>query len=156
LTTSEAGAGASSSERVALSSLFSVSMSLLKCVFRSEPTMAKVTEIRPDEQVLLIAVLKQSLDAASTQEMVDDVQTAAAERPGVPVVIDLSQVRFAPSVALGSFIQLSKGLRIGGRRIALIGVSPRIMEAIGVTRLDTVLEIHDTLEQVLRVPPETS
>jgi len=111
--------------------------------------MSEVTEIRQHEQVLLIAVLKRSLDDDSSRKMADDVLTAVAARPNVPIVLDLSKVQFAPSVTLGSLVQLSKSLKLDGHRIALIGVNKRTLEAIRVTRLHTVLEMHDTLEQVI-------
>ena len=113
-----------------------------------------VTEIQPHEKVLLIVVRKRSLTDEATRELVDDVLTAATERRGVPIVLDLSQVRFAPSVALGSLVQLSKSLTIDGRRLALVGVHQRLMGAIRVTQLHTVLDIHDTVEQVTGDPPK--
>ena len=112
-----------------------------------------VTEILPHDQALHIVVRKRSLDEVSTRVLIDDVLTAAAEKPGVPIVLDMSKVRFAPSVALGSLVRLSKSFRLDHRRIALIGLDKRVLEAIRVTHLHTILEIHDTLEQVLRVPP---
>ena len=108
-----------------------------------------VTEIQPHEQALLFLVKRASLDEASTRRLVDDVLTAAPRRPGVPIVLDLSRVRFAPSVALGSLVQLSKGFTLDGRRLAMIRIDERVLGAIRVTRLDTVLEIHDTLDQLL-------
>ena len=108
-----------------------------------------VTEIQAHDQVLLVAVHKRSLDEASTRQLVDDVLTAAGRTPRVPIVLDLSRVRFAPSVALGSLAQLGKSFRLDRRRIALIGVDRRIVETIRVTQLHQVLEIHDTLEQVI-------
>lgn len=108
-----------------------------------------ITEVRPHQQVLLIVVRKRSLDESSSRGLSDEVLTAAAQRPGVPVVLDLSLVRFAPSVALGQLVQLTKGLRLEGRRVALIGIDERVLQAIRVTNLHTVLEIHDALEQVL-------
>ena len=112
-----------------------------------------VTEIRPHDQVLLIAVLKKSLDDESARELADDVLTAAAERPRVPIVLDMNRVRFAPSAALGSLVKLSRGFTLDGRRLALIGINPRVLGAIKVTGLDTVLEIHTTLDQLIGVTP---
>lgn len=108
-----------------------------------------VTEIQAHDQVLLIAVLKRSLDEASTRQLVDDVLTAAGRRPRVPIVLDLSRVRFAPSVALGSLVQLAKSFELDRRRIALIGVDRRILKTIRVTQLHELLEIRDTLVQVI-------
>lgn len=112
--------------------------------------MCSVTELGADERVVLVVVQKRSLDELSTRELVDDVLTAASERAGVPIVLDLSRVRFAPSVALGALVQLSKSLKLDGRRIALIGLQKRVQEAIGVTQLHTVLKIYETLEQAVR------
>jgi len=112
-----------------------------------------VTEIQPHEKVLHLVVLKRSLKEASSRQLVDEVLTAAATTPRLPIVLDLSRVRFAPSVALGSLMRLSKSLKLDGRRLALIGIDRRVMTAIRVTQLHTVIEIHDTLEQVLAAPP---
>lgn len=108
-----------------------------------------VTEIQAHDHVLLIAVHRRSLDEASTRQLVDDVLTAAARTPRLPIVLDLSRVRFAPSAALGSLVHLAKSFKLDRRRIALIAVDPRIVETIRVTQLHQVLEIRDTLEQVI-------
>jgi anti-anti-sigma factor len=108
-----------------------------------------ITEIIPHEQVLLIAVRKRSLDESSTRELIDDIETAAADTPRVPIVLDLSDVKFAPSVALGSLVRLTKSLTLDNRRIALIGLDKRVRESVRVTQLHRILEIHNTLEQAI-------
>lgn len=111
-----------------------------------------VAVIEPHDEALLIAVQKRFLDEVSTRRLTDEVLTAAAQRTGVPVVLDMSRVRFAPSVALGLLVQLSKSFKLDGRRIALIGIDRHVRDTIRVTMLHAVLEIHDTLEQVLQPP----
>jgi len=112
-----------------------------------------VTTIQPHEQVLLITVEKRALDEVTVSRLEDEVLTAAAERPGVPLVLDLARVRFAPSVALGSLVRLTRSLKIERRRIALIHIARQILDTIRVTQLHQVLEIHDNLEQVLTTRP---
>ncbi|HOW73690.1 MAG TPA: STAS domain-containing protein [Phycisphaerae bacterium] len=107
------------------------------------------TEVCPHEHVLLIAVLSHSLDEATMTKLSVDVMTAAGKRPQVPVVLDVSRVRFAPSVALGLLVQLSRGLKLEGRRLALVGVQPRLLATIRVTRLDSQMEIYDNVNQVV-------
>jgi len=107
-----------------------------------------VTEVRPHDQVLLIAVCKRTLNDVFTRALVDEVGTAAGQRPTVPIVLDLSQVKFAPSVALGALVQLTKSFQIDGRRVALINVDQRLRDAIHVTRLDKLLDIHKTVDDV--------
>ena len=113
-----------------------------------------VVEVRPHEQVLLIEIVKRSLDESSARQLADDVLTAAADRPRVPVVLDMSKLAFAPSAAIGSLIRLSRSFKLDGRRLGLIGLHPRVLGAIKVTRLDAVLEIHNTLEQFSRAKPQ--
>ncbi len=115
-----------------------------------------VTRIKPHDGVLLIEVCKRSLDDSSTRTLVDDVQTAAGQQPGLPIVLDLGRVKFAPSVALGSLVQLTKSFQFDGRRVALVRVGQRLLDAIHVTRLNQLLEIHDTVDEVLAGPPAGS
>ena len=112
--------------------------------------MDEITEVQPHDDVLLVVVIPSRLDETSARDLVDEVLVAAASKPSVPVVLDLSRVKFAPSVALGSLVQLSKGFKLDNRRMAIIGINRRLMDAIRVTRLHVVLEIHDTLEKMLK------
>ena len=107
-----------------------------------------VTQIVPHEKYLVLRVLKSTLDDASTNQLLDDVYAAAPDKPGAPIVIDLGGVKFAPSVALGSLVQLTNSFKFDERRFVLIGVSDRIMGPIRVTRLDRVLEICDSIDDI--------
>lgn len=105
--------------------------------------------IVPHEQILLIEVCKRSLNGPATQEVVDTVHTAAVQRTGLPIVLDMSRVKFAPSVALGALVRLARSFEFDGRRLALIGVDRRVRDAMRITRLDQVLEIHSDLDAFL-------
>lgn len=107
-----------------------------------------VTEIVPHERLLHIRILKRALDDESTRTLVDDVLVAAGQVGRLPIVLDMALVKFAPSVALGSLVQLSKSFSFEKRRIAIINLDRRVRETIHVTQLHKVLEIHDNLDQV--------
>ena len=107
-----------------------------------------VSEIVPHDDYLIVKVLKSTLDDTSTNQLLEDVYAAAPEKPGAPIVIDLGVVKFAPSVALGSLVQLTNSFKFEERRFILIGVSDRIMGPIRVTRLDRVLEIRRSLDDI--------
>jgi anti-anti-sigma factor len=109
-----------------------------------------VTEVRPHDQALLIAVLKRSLDSVATQTLIEDVLVAAAATPRLPIVLDMSQVRFAPSVALGAIVQLNKGFKLDGRKLILIRVHPNVLSSMQVTNLNAVLETHETLDKAIQ------
>lgn len=111
--------------------------------------MSDTSEIRPHEEVLLVAVLKRSLDEITTNELVDHVLTAAVDVPSKPIALDLTAVKFAPSVALGALVKLAKSFEFDGRRLGIICSDSRIRKTIKITRLHEVLEIHDTLDRFL-------
>ncbi len=108
-----------------------------------------VIEISPHERVLLADVQPRRLDATTAAELEDEVSRAVLERPGVPVVLDLSKVKFAPSVALGTFVNLFRGLKMANRKAFLIGLNHQIRGALAVTRLDALIEVRQTLDEVL-------
>lgn len=108
-----------------------------------------VTEIRPHAQALHIGVKKRALDEAATKRLIDDVLGAAAQTPHLPIVLDMGNVTFAPSVALGGLVQLTKSLKLDGRRLALVHVNQNVLGSIKVTNLHELLQIQDSLEQVL-------
>jgi anti-anti-sigma factor len=114
-----------------------------------------VTSTKPHQQAVLVAVTRRSLDAASAQQVAADVTAAALRRRGLPVVIDMAQVQFAPSGALGVLVQLSRTFKLESRRFALVGVTPTVLGPMRATRLHTILEIHDTVEQFLDAPAPT-
>lgn len=111
---------------------------------------ANVISVVDHEQVNLLVINRRTLDDEATRQLTDEVLTAAAHRPQLPLVLDMSQVKFAPSVALGALVQVSKSLRLDQRRIALVGIHHRIMDTIRVTRLHEILEIHASLDRFLQ------
>ncbi|HRY71518.1 MAG TPA: STAS domain-containing protein, partial [Phycisphaerae bacterium] len=118
------------------------------------PMFDSPTEILPHEHVLLVAIHSSRLDEATMRKLAVDVLAAASKRPGVPIVLDVSRVRFAPSSSLGLLVQLARGLKFEGRRLVLINVEPRLLATIQVTCLDSVVEIHDNVDQVVSSPPK--
>jgi anti-anti-sigma factor len=106
-----------------------------------------VTQVQPHDRVLLLTVQKRSLDEEAARLLAEEVLTAAAQKPDALIVLDLSRVRFAPSVVLGSLVQLGRNLRLERRRLAIVGLEGRVRDTFRVTRLDQILEIFDSVAQ---------
>jgi anti-anti-sigma factor len=64
------------------------------------------------------------------------------ERPGEHLLVDLAEVEYLTSTALGELIALAKRLRAGGGRLSLINVHPLLFEALVAMRLDKLLDAH--------------
>ncbi len=109
--------------------------------------------VQPHDDALIIEIQSKTLDEPATRELVDFVLEEAGTRPRVPIVLDMAKVRFAPSVALGALVKMSKSFSFEKRRIALINVHKRITDTIRVTQLHRILELHLRLDDVLKSRP---
>lgn len=110
----------------------------------------KVIEIVPQEQVLLVRVLPRRLDAQTAADLEHEVSLALIERPGVPLVLDLTVVKFVPSVALGVFVNMLRGMELAKRKAYFIGVNHQLRGTLAVTRLDAMITVREKLDHVLQ------
>lgn len=116
-----------------------------RCNVPEQPLVELV--VRPE--ALVVVVQRTALDERAASRLEAEVSAAAAANPGLPVVLSMAKVNFAPSVALGALVRLRNGLRFEGRRVILTNLTRPVRETIAVTRLDRVLEIQPTVEQAL-------
>ncbi len=62
------------------------------------------------------------------------------------LIIDLTNVPYVDSAGIGSLVGAHVSRQSGGT-LTLVGVSPRVRDALQVTRLEQFLRIADTVEQ---------
>lgn len=109
-----------------------------------------VISTQPLDKALVITVLKRALDAVTVVALRDEVNSALAEATaGQPIVLDLCKVEFAPSVALGTLVNLAQDLKWSGRRMLLCGLTRQVRGTISVTRLDKLFEVYVTQADAL-------
>jgi anti-sigma B factor antagonist len=97
---------------------------------------------------LVIRVLDTRIDAAGAIEFKEAVRMAA-QAPGSPVILDLSQVTFIDSSGLGAVVAVLKLL--GPQRpLHLAAPQPNVAKVFRLTRMDSVFTIHDTVPTSLR------
>lgn len=109
-----------------------------------------VTATQVREGALVATVQRAALDERSATSLEQEVSTVAGQNPGLPVVLDLGRVTFAPSVALGALVRLRNGFRFESRRLILVNVTKAVRDTLAVTRLDRVLEIQPSVEAALK------
>src|SRR3954452_10649401 len=93
-----------------------------------------VISVEAGDRALVIAVLRRGLDEETTRKLDAEVSAAAANAPGKPIILDLSKLEFAPSVALGVLVRLVKDFKFFGRRVIVTGVGQRVRGSMNVTR----------------------
>ena len=109
----------------------------------------EVIEVKPHEQVVLVLVQAARLNSTTAAKLEDEVSHAISEAPGLPLVLDLSNVKFAPSVALGALVNLFKFMKMQNRKAFLVGVNRQIRGTLGVTRLDALIQIRSNVADAL-------
>ena len=105
--------------------------------------------IEPHAEVVWAAVHRRALDDAALDQLQRDTSAAAAQQPKLPVVVDLSEVAFIPSMGLGTLVMLMRNLKKNGQRLLLVGVQPEVRTVFAITRLDKLFEMHASLEAAL-------
>jgi anti-sigma B factor antagonist len=99
----------------------------------------------------MATVLCRDLDHDSTQHLQAELASALDAAPTLPLVLDLSNVEFMPSLALGVMVKVHKSLGQAGRKCVLVGVRPQVRETISIAALDRLLVLRGTLGEALQV-----
>jgi anti-sigma B factor antagonist len=112
----------------------------------SEP---QAVSIQPHAEVVWAIIHHSTLDDATIEQMQADVATAAAQRPKLPVILDMANVSFVPSTGLGALVGLMRSLKKEGRRFILVGLQPDLRTVLAITHLDKLLEIQPGFDDAL-------
>jgi anti-sigma B factor antagonist len=88
------------------------------------------------------------LDLTTVPQARDALVRAAALHPGQTVVVDLDGVSFLDSMGLGVLVGGLRRVRAGGGDLVLVCSTPRLLDALGLVRLDRVFEIFPNLGAV--------
>jgi anti-anti-sigma factor len=76
-----------------------------------------------------------------TRESMDSFLDSVAIRPGVQLVLDLSDVRYFSSAVLSKLINLKRRVAAVGGRFTIQHVHPELLEVFRVTNLDHIFEM---------------
>lgn len=92
---------------------------------------------------LVLKLCSQRFDASLVGEFKRCLDVVASPLPK-DLAIDMSEVKFVDSSALGALVSLVKQAQ--GSRLRMLGVTPPVMGLFKLTRMDRVFEIVDVLE----------
>jgi anti-sigma B factor antagonist len=106
--------------------------------------------IEPAADHILVVVNQPQLNDTLLDKLHADTLAAAVQHPDLPVVLDLSQVNYVPSLALGTLVMLMRHLKNSNRRFMLVGLQPDVRTVLTITRLDKLFEIHPNLAEALK------
>jgi anti-sigma B factor antagonist len=84
------------------------------------------------------------LDIHTAPDLTEVLSPALAA--GRPVVVDLTDVTFMDSSGLSVFVTALKRAREAGNSLGLVIAEPRVMRVFSITGIDTLIDIHATLD----------
>jgi anti-sigma B factor antagonist len=87
------------------------------------------------------------VDLASSPDL-DTAIIAAIESGSSSLVIDLTDVSFMDSSGLGVIVRGLKRCREADKDLDLVITNERVLKVFGITGLDQVIPIHDSLEDI--------
>jgi anti-sigma B factor antagonist len=101
-----------------------------------------------DNDVLVIELREDNLDASNVREFKDAVQAVMHER--TRVVLDMSGVKFVDSSGLGALISCLRQLNARRGDFKLCGMSTTVRALFELMRMHRVFNIHETRQEAVR------
>jgi anti-sigma B factor antagonist len=65
------------------------------------------------------------------------------------LVIDLADVSYMDSSGVGILVDALRRVRVSGAKLALVGVAPRVLSVLQITKLDQFFEMYQTVDEAL-------
>jgi anti-sigma B factor antagonist len=106
---------------------------------------------RYNEAGCTVLVLFGEIDASCAPSLRRHLTEAIAEG-GAPVVVDLTEVTFIDLVAVGQLVQALARTGWAFGSIRLVSPSPFVQRVLELTRVASILPVHDTMADALVVP----
>ena len=108
---------------------------------------SNTVKVTAEAEAILVKVLGESIDEEAAQQLEKQAMTAANGSPGLPLIVDLSEVGMVPSLAIGTLMAMWRQFGQTKRRFILAGLQPAVREMLATCRLDQLLEMAETVEQ---------
>ncbi len=108
-----------------------------------------VLQIQENENAVLATIQCSEFDHDTTVRLRAEIDGVVAQTSTLPVVLDLSNVTFMPSMTLGALIELANRCKSQQRRLVLVGVTPTVQDVFNLCKLSNFFEIRDCVEDVV-------
>lgn len=91
------------------------------------------------------------LDMSNALDFKEDVKNNLVQQGKVNIILDLSQVDYMDSTALGVLVSLQRSCRMNGGALVLCGLVSNLKRIFKMTMLDSVFSIRESVEEALKV-----
>lgn len=100
--------------------------------------------------VHVISITGSLIDRLNVQRIRKRITSQLEDIDQPQVVVCFDQVKEVSSAILGALLEIDKQVRRSGGRLCLAGMSASVASVFQLTRLDSILEIHDSIEAAVK------
>ncbi len=108
-----------------------------------------ILQIQENENAVVVTIQCSEFDHDTTTRLRAEIDGVVAPTSTLPILLDLSNVTFMPSIAIGALIELANRCKSQQRRLALVCVTPSVQDVFEISALNKFFEIHDRVEDVV-------
>ncbi len=108
-----------------------------------------VLQIQENENAVVATIQCSEFDHETTAQLRTEIAGVVAPTSTLPVLLDLSNVTFMPSMTLGALIEFANRCKSHQRRLVLVGVTASVKEVFTISALNNFFEIRDCVEDVV-------
>ena len=106
-----------------------------------------ITKVRWEETVAVVTVAG-DVDLHRSLALQKELLAVLDQKPS-RMVVDLSAVPYMDSSGVASLVKLLSRVRALGAKMALAAPTPKVRSIFEITRLNSVFEIHESVEEAL-------
>jgi anti-sigma B factor antagonist len=99
-------------------------------------------EVQNFNSAIVVKILLKDLDETHIKDVRDQIAPVIAASPHLPFILDMSLVKFIPSLTLGMLVKLLQEFKSRGQRLVLASLQPTVRQVFAITRLDRLFEIQ--------------
>ena len=104
----------------------------------SEPALVQVN---CDPRATIVTIMCSEFDFQRTKQFRDEMAGASLGDAKLPLILDLTQVRFMPSPTLGALVELRSRFAREKRPLKLAGIQPAIVQVLQTTGMLSLFEV---------------
>ncbi len=91
------------------------------------------------------------IDMSNAMDFKEDMRNNFVQEGKVNIILDLSQVNYMDSTALGVLISLQRSCRMNGGALVLCGLESNLRRIFKMTSLDSIFSIRENVQEALKV-----
>ncbi len=107
--------------------------------------------IQQGDDIRVIHIGGSLIDRISVEQVGDRImREIESTEAGPKVVICFDKIKEVSSAILGAVLKIEKQVRLRDGSLKLAGMQPNVKEVFHLTRLDTILEIHESAQEAVQ------